>query len=336
MTWIVLVIIGVVVVYVLTGFTVTRSEAFDRNGNAYTRQSRSWKPRKLQFFALLPVLFIIGSCVTSVPAGHTGVLVTFGKVEGDILTEGVNFKLPYQQVVNIDNRVQREPFQLEAFSSDIQQTDVIGSINFTVDRALSQNLYRNVGVSYYQTVIYPRVLENVKLVFSGFTAEGLIEKRTELAAEISSLMKSDMRNYGIDIVSVNIENIDFTDIFTNAVEAKQVAQQNKLTIQTEQESQNIVAQKEAERQVIQATADAERRKLAADADAYSVRAAASAEAEANQVVAESLTPALLDYTRILQWNGTVPQVQLNGNSGEDGGAVYPVINIPEIPDPNEE
>jgi regulator of protease activity HflC (stomatin/prohibitin superfamily) len=279
----------------------------------------------MQFLALLPLLLTLVSCVTSVPAGHTGVLVTFGKVEGNIQTEGVNFKLPYQQVEIIDNRVQIQTFQLEAFSSDIQQTDVAGSVNFTVDRTQSQNLYRNVGVNYYQTVIYPRVLEDFKKVFTGYTAEGLIENRSALGIAIEELLNTDMANYGIDIIGVNIENIDFTDAFTAAVEAKQVAQQRKLTTQTEQESQNIVAQKEAERQIIQANADAERRKINADADAYSVEVSAKAEAEANRVVAESLTPELLEYTRIQSWNGTVPSVQLGGGAATP---VYPIINIP--------
>ncbi|MDR0937451.1 MAG: prohibitin family protein [Oscillospiraceae bacterium] len=322
MLWLYAAAILAIAVFIMVNFKTEQRDVVGRDGMHYTRTTKVWKIGKRSALALLPLLLAFAGCIATVPAGHTGVLVTFGRVEDHILTEGVNFILPYQNVVMIDNRVQKYEYTMEAFSSDIQQTDIVGSINFTVDRATSQDLYRNVGVSYYETVIYPRVLENIKLVFSAHTAEGLIGKRTELADKIRDLMSMDMKRYGIEISSVNIENIDFTDAFTNAVEAKQVAQQRKLTTQTEQESEIIIANAEAEKQVIAAEAAAARKKIDADASAYSVEVAAKAEAEANQKIAQSLTPELIEYTQINRWNGTVPSVQANG-----GGTVYPIVNI---------
>ena len=114
-----------------------------------------------------------------------------------------------------------------------------------------------------------------------------------------------------------IENMDFTDVFTNAVEAKQVAQQNKLRAQTE-----------AEQKVIEANAAAEIKKVEADAKAYEVRAnadavasellaKAEAEAEANVKIAESLTDPLIDYTYANSWNGELPRII----SGSDGAVI---------------
>ncbi len=323
MGWIVIAVLAAIVVFIICGVRTTRRQTTDRMGNSVIRAEKEFKVTKRCFLALLPLLIILGGCVSAIPAGHTGVLTTFGRVEDKVLSEGVNFKLPYQSVIKIDNRVQKESFVLEAFSSDIQQTDVTGSVNFSVDKTQSQNLYRSVGVNYYQTVIYPRLLENVKLVFSGYTAEGLIEMRTVLSAKTKELLTAEMVKYGIDVIDINIENIDFTDIFTNAVEAKQVAQQNKLTTQTEQEAQIIIANTEAEKKVIAAEAEAETAKIAADAEAYKVRVEAEAEAKANQDVAESLTELLIEYTKIMNWDGTVPGVQIAGGEG-----VYPVIDIP--------
>jgi regulator of protease activity HflC (stomatin/prohibitin superfamily) len=132
--------------------------------------------------------------------------------------------------------------------------------------------------------------------------------RTELSRIIRELMVEDMIQYGIQVIDVNIENIDFTDTFTDAVEAKQVAQQKKLTTQTEQEAAIIVAQAEAERKVIAAKAEAETAKIAADAEAYTVEVRANAEAEANLAIAASITDALIEYNKVNQWNGTVPNV----------------------------
>ena len=308
MTWIYLALILAVIVFIAAGFVVEKGEYRDSSGNIRKSVDKTWKLNKKMFLAILPLFLIIGGCITSIPAGHTGVIVTFGRVEDKVLTEGIHAILPYQEVVLFDNRVQKYSFQLEAFSSDIQQTDVTGSVNFTVTQSQSQNLYQRVGVNYYDTVIYPRLLEDIKLVFSRYSAEGLIGNRTVLSEESCKLIKEDLANYAIDVVSVNIENIDFTDTFTDAVEAKQVAQQNKLTTETQQEAEIVIANAEAEKKLIAAKADSEKAKIAADAEAYAVKVKAEAEAEANRKLAESITPALIEYQQIMNWDGKLPEV----------------------------
>lgn len=320
MSWIYLALFLAVVVFVATGFSTEKHEYRDSDGNIRKNNTRSWKANKKMLLAILPLFLMIGSCITSIPAGHTGVIITFGRVEDKVLSEGMHVILPYQEVILFDNRVQKHSFEMEAFSSDIQQTDVTGSINFTINKSQSQSLYQSVGVSYYDTVIYPRVLEDIKLVFSKYSAEGLIGSRTQLSEESLALVKEDLATYAIDVVSVNIENIDFTDTFTDAVEAKQVAQQNKLTTETQQEASVIIAKAEAEKKVIAAQADAEQQKIAADASAYATRVQAEAEAEANQKLAASLTGNLIEYTQITKWNGELPSVT-------GGDNVFPVIDV---------
>lgn len=322
MVWIYAAIILAAVVFTAAGFTVKKSEFRDSAGNLRQSNARTWRINKKSFLALLPLLLIIGGCVTSIPAGHTGVVVTFGKVEDKILTEGLHNILPYQSVIIIDNRVQKRSFEFAAFSSDIQQTNVVGSINFTVDKTHSQSLYQAVGVTYYDTVILPRVVENIKLIFSGYSAEGLIESRTLLSKASQSLIVAELAPYGITVVSVNLEDIDFTDTFTDAVESKQVAQQNKLATQTQQEAEIIIANAEAEKKVIAAEADAQTKKIAADANAYAVKIQAEAEAEANLKVALSLTGELIQYTEIQNWDGSLPEVVGSEN-------IFPLYNIGE-------
>ena len=108
--------------------------------------------------------------------------------------------------------------------------------------------------------------------------------------------------------AIAIEDIDFTDAFTNAVEAKQVASQEKLTAQTQQERLTMEAKAEAERAVIEAEAKAERDKIEADAEAYAIKTKADAEAEANTKIAKSLIPELIDYIFAQNWNGELPTV----------------------------
>ncbi|MBR4292451.1 MAG: prohibitin family protein [Clostridia bacterium] len=256
---------------------------------------------------LVLIAVAVSSCVAEVPTGHTGVVTTFGKVESYILDEGIHFKMPWQKVVNMDNRAQKATIMTQAFSSDIQQVDITCSVNYSVDRETSQNLYREVGAYYYTTVMEPRIHENVKAVFAKYSAENLVASREILSDEIAQLLAPELKVYGIELINTSVEDIDFSDVFTTAVEQKQVAEQAKLQSAIEQEQKVREAQAEAERQVISAEAEAEVKKIAADADAYSIEIKAEAEAEANKKLAESITEELIAYIEANGWNGELPQ-----------------------------
>lgn len=262
--------------------------------------------KKLIIAASILVLFLILilTLFTTVPTGHTGVVTTFGKVEQFVLDEGVHVKLPWQRVINMDNRAQKKTVTTPAFSSDIQQVDVICTLNYSVDRETSQTLYRNVGANYYETVMEPRFYESVKAVFARFTAENLVASRDTLSTDIREILAPEMKEYGIAVLSISIENIDFTDAFTDAVEAKQVAEQNKLRAQTEQAQLTLEAEAAAKRQVIAANAEADVTKIQAEVAQY----AGEKEAAMNQKLSETMTELLIKYYYIKQWDGKLPSI----------------------------
>ena len=78
-----------------------------------------WKLNKKQLLAILGLCFVLMACYVSVPTGHTGVVTTFGKVENFTLEAGVHFKLPWQDVIKMDNRVQKSTLDMSCFSSDV-------------------------------------------------------------------------------------------------------------------------------------------------------------------------------------------------------------------------
>lgn len=269
------------------------------------------------------ILFVTFAPYVVVPAGHTGVVVTMGKVSDNVLSDGLNFKLPWQNVIMVDNRAQKASLTTQAFSSDIQQVDVNISVNYSVDRATSQNLYKNVGISYYDTVMLPRIMENVKAVFSKYTAENLVVSREMLSKQVNEMLTPELKYYGIEVISVAIEDVDFTNAFTDAVEAKQVAEQTKLKSEIEQAEKLMVEKTTAERALVTANADAEVAKINADAKAYAKRVQAEAEAEANKLVAESITAELIEYVQANLWDGALPKLM----SGVDGGGFMPILSL---------
>ncbi len=275
--------------------------------------------------ALLVVLILALTCFTTVPTGYTGIVTTFGKVEAYTFDAGFHVKSPFQRVVKMDNRTQKAVEALQAFSSDIQQVDISIAVNYSIDQTTAEKLYKTVGEEYYSKILYPRLLENTKAVFSKYTAEKLVAFREKLSGEITDLVLEDVKDFGINVSSISVQDIDFTDAFTNAVEAKQVAQQNKLTAQTQQDQLTMEAEQEAQRQVIKAQADAEQAKIAAQAELEVTKIQADAaeyaglkEAAKNRAVAESLTEELVRYYYIQQWNGQLPQTVL----GEGSSILY--------------
>ena len=258
-------------------------------------EGMSWRVNKKQLLALVGVLVIVFSCYVSIPAGHTGVVTTFGSVENYPLEAGMHFKLPWQEVIKMDNRVQKSTQDMSCFSSDIQEVSMTYTVNYQISKQDAMTIYKTIGIGYYDTVIAPCITESVKIVTAQYTAEDLVSSRSLMASQIEEVLSKKLAAYNIELVGASIENMDFTDAFTDAVEAKQVAEQNKLRAETE-----------AQQRVLEANAAAEIKRIEAEADAYELTTRAEAEAEANRKIAESLTEALIAYTYAENWNGELP------------------------------
>ena len=306
--------------FIVLGFKEEKgAEYTDAKGNVrYTKGARKWTVNARQILAVVILaVFTVLASITVVPTGYTGILTTFGRVEKRTISAGAHLIYPWQNVVKMDNRTQKVQISTSAFSSDIQQVDLELSVNYCIDQNTAQELYRSVGINYYDNVMHPRILENTKAVFSQYSAENLIGKRNSLSDIIAENTAADMKQYGITIVSIAIENIDFTDAFTTAVEAKQVAAQNKLTAETEQAQKTMEEEAAAKRAVIAANAEADKAVIAANAELEVVKVQAEAalyagekEAEMNKRISESLTGDLLEYYWIKQWDGKLPTTVL--------------------------
>lgn len=295
------------------------------------------------------MLFTLLGCLASVPTGNTGIVTTFGKVENYTLEAGFHLKAPWHSVVTMDNRVQKSTIQMSCFSSDIQETTMSYTINYQIDKANAQEIYATLGKDYYSTIVEPSVFEAVKVATAKYTAEQLVQNRSTLATDIERLLSESLARYNIKVASTAIEDMDFTDAFTNAVEAKQVAEQKKKQAEIEQAQDLAKAENDkkiaetnaranAEVAKIQAEADMEVAKIGADSAEYQGKKEASIalqrlasingwtvvydeETELNilyKADGKKVTDAelkigaenLIDYYHIQQWNGEMPDTVL--------------------------
>lgn len=304
--------------------TVPEKDNYGRYTGDYKEvTNEEWSLSRIIIFAgvVLLALILIFSCISAVPTGYTGILTTFGRVEDRTMGAGVHFIAPWQKIVKLDNRTQKVEIKSQAFSSDIQQVDLSMSVNYCIDQTTAQNLYKTVGKEYYDTVLYPRILENTKSIIAKYSAEELVSHRQSLSGEIFNLLVDDAAKYGIQIINFSVEDIDFTDAFTNAVEAKQVAAQNKLTAETQQAQKTMEQEQIAKRRIIDANAAAEEAKIQAEADLEVTKIQADAaeyagqkEAAKNKAISEWLTDTLIRYYYIQAWDGKLPQYMFGANT----------------------
>ena len=249
-------------------------------------------------------VILFASAAAIVPAGHTGVVLTLGKVSQNTMSEGFHLKIPFvQSVVDVSNQIQVYEIDAPAVSRDLQTVSSVIAVNYRIQSAESANIYRNIGGDYEAVILTPAVQESVKSVTAKYTAEQLITERSAVGEQIKDQLSDKVGEYGVQIEKFNIVNFDFSSEFNAAIEQKQVAEQNLLKTKTEQEQAIVIANAEAQKKVI-----------AANAEAEAILAKAQAQADANQLLNDSLTGLVLENKMLEKWDGALPKVNGSDSS----------------------
>lgn len=234
----------------------------------------------------LAVIIIAVSSISIVDAGHTGVVVTFGKVNEGVLQEGLHFKIPFvQKVVMIDNRIVKLEVDTEAFSKDLQTVETTLAINYRVDTSKSYSIYKNIGANYEEILVVPAVNEVLKAIVAQYTAEESVTNRSLISDGLVKGLNDKLNSIGLFVTDVNIINFDFSEAFITAIEEKQVAQQQLLKAETEKQTAITNAEAQAE----------------------TTRIKAEAEADANNKIKASLNDDIIRSKFYDKWDGKLPQ-----------------------------
>lgn len=273
---------------------------------------------------LVAILVFVLAFAKVVPEGHVGVVVTLGSAREDVLYPGFHLLTPLDHVVNMDCRWQKYYVETSAFSKDVQQVDIKMSMSYALQKQGARKMYQQVGIDYADKIMLPRALDALKSTFAKYSAEELVANREQISSEVLAMLSEQLLFYDLSVKEVAIEDIDFTDAFTNAIEAKQVATQTLLQAETEQRQQTLIAEAEAERARIKAEAEAEQKKIKAQADADAVKIAADAEAYRLQQENAYITDMTIKKETIEKWDGKLPII-----SGE---SATPIINLADLLD----
>jgi regulator of protease activity HflC (stomatin/prohibitin superfamily) len=260
-------------------------------------------------FALI-IVALLGVAVFSqvavtVPPGHRGVLLTFGRVEDTILPEGLSLKMPFtQSVVFMNVQIQKAESVEATVTKDLQEVSTTVVVNFRLNPGSVNTIYKDLREDYVSRVIEPNVEESLKATTPFFTAEELITKRAEVKATFDETLDERLSIFNIDVVSVSLTDFQFSKTFSDAIEAKVVAEQNALQAKNKLEQIRY----EAQQLIIQAEAQKNATIAKALGDAQANVIAANATAEAISRITEQMTDEYALYLWLNQWDGKLPVV----------------------------
>ncbi len=219
-----------------------------------------------------------------VGAGERGVVFSkFGGVQRGVVGEGLRFKIPFiQTIIPIDVRIQKAETDASASSKDLQTVHSRIALNYHLAPDQASQVYQQVGSLYKERLIDPSVQEAVKAATAQFTAEELITRRAEVSTLIKDMLAERLVPRSIVVDEFNIVDFNFSNVFNNAIEAKQTAEQDALKAQRDLERIKI----EAEQKITEA----------------------QAEAESQRLQRETISETILRLRAIEKWDGVLPQV----------------------------
>ncbi|MFB2918730.1 prohibitin family protein [Aerosakkonema funiforme] len=248
-----------------------------KNNSAFNRFSK--------LTLLLLFLIIIFTPFTIIDAGHRGVLMQFGQVQEQVLGEGIHLIIPIVNTVKkLSVRVQKHEISAEASSKDLQDVFADVAVNWHIIPEQANAIFQEIGdeQAIVDRILNPAVEEVLKAVIAKYTAEEIITDREEVKGGVDNLLTARLTNYHIAVDDISLVHIHFSQRFREAVEAKQIAEQEtKRAIFLAQK-----ASKKAEAKVN----------------------LAKGEAEAQSLLRETLTPEILLKQAIDKWNGELPVI----------------------------
>jgi regulator of protease activity HflC (stomatin/prohibitin superfamily) len=231
------------------------------------------------FLAILSKFFVI------VNAGERGVLMQFGKVQEQVLGEGLHVIVPtVYSVKKLSVRVQKQESSAEASSKDLQDVFTDVALNWHIIPEEANAIFQQIGdeKEVVDRIIAPAVEEVLKAVMAKYTAEEIITKRGEVKAAVDEFLTLRLLTYHIAVDDISLVHVHFSQRFSDAVEAKQIAEQEA----KRGEFLALKAVKEAEAKVN----------------------LAKGEAEVQRLLRDNLTPELLERQAIEKWDGKLPLI----------------------------
>ncbi|XP_032768436.1 prohibitin-like [Rattus rattus] len=174
---------------------------------------------------------VVNSTLYNVDAGHRAVIFDrFQGVQDAVVGEGTHFLIPWvQKPVIFDCRSQPRNVPVVTGSKDLQNVNITLRILFRPVTNQLPRIYTSIGLDYAERVLPSITSEILKSVVARFNAEELITQRELVSKQVSDDLTERAATFGLILDDVSLTHLTFGKEFTEAVEAKQVAQQEAET-----------------------------------------------------------------------------------------------------------
>jgi len=219
------------------------------------------------------LVILIFSSVTRVGTGHVGVLTLFGRVTGETLAEGIHLINPLKTNNEMSIQTQTIKESANVPSSEGLMMSLDTSLIYHLNPDRSAEVFQKIGADYENVVVEPTLRAAIREATASHTANALYTGEREMVAkQIYDQLVSELNKRGLTVENVLLRDIQLPATLKAAIEAKQQAEQESLAM-------NFRLQKE--------TQEAQRKRI----EAAGVR-------DFQQIVAQGITPSLLEWKGI--------------------------------------
>jgi prohibitin 1 len=220
---------------------------------------------------LLAILLL--SSVARVNTGHVGVLTLFGKVTGETLGEGIHVISPLKTNNEMSIQTQTIKESANVPSSEGLMMALDTSLIYHLNPDSAAHVFQTIGADYEDKVVENTLRSAIREATASHTANALYTGEREMVAnEIQQKITAELGKRGINVEAVLLRDIQLPATLKASIEAKQQAEQEALAM-------NFRLQKE--------TQEAQRKRI----EAAGVR-------DFQQIVAQGITPSLLEWKGI--------------------------------------
>ena len=277
---------------------------------------------------LVAALFLLPSTFTYINPGNVGIVIhrAGGGVDPRPLDPGVHMRVPFatgieEYPVFLRTIVlARSSSEGTGMNDEINVNSVEGqplsldvSLSFELDPAQTPKLYSTFRTDIDQithTFVKQAIRQSLQeVVGTEPIADVIGPKKAEATNRVRTLIAQRLQSYGFEVKQFTINELRAPQAVMDAINQKNVMQQQALT-----------AQNELQKNTFQAQGDS----IKAAGRAKAIMAEAEAQARANQLLSQSITPTLVQYELTKKWNGQMPQVT---------GSATPLLQLPTAAKP---
>ncbi len=212
----------------------------------------------------------------------------------------------YPMVQSSDEGTTRDD-SIKVQSNEGQQINLDVVIQYQVEKAKASQLYLDWGgapISVVETgVVRQYTRSQVPVVASKYTWEEITStKRAAMVTDIIAVLREEFDRRHLTLVSFGVREVHLPlplqKSLDTKIQAQQAAEQQKYQL-----AQAVV---KADQDVAQATGLANAAIQQAEGEAKATLTKATAQAKANELLAQSLTPPLIQYEQVQRWDGRLP------------------------------